>query len=139
MSGLLLTAILDVVGLGNLAFLWNYRPMAGLIGVIGFGRLALASQNWFATVAVPSTVPLTLASAAAAATMIQLSNQDYQALLAERDAARVAHERLQLAIERVAVQWDGCSWEDCADIGASIRADVSLHLRTMDAPSTTAA
>ena len=71
--------------------------------------------------------------------MIQLSNQDYAALLAERDAARVAHERLLLAIERVAVQWDGCSWEDCANVGASIRVDVAMHLRTMDASPTSSA
>jgi hypothetical protein len=34
----------------------------------------------------------------------------------------------ELALERLAQQWDGCEWEDCPDVGAAIRDDFAMHL-----------
>ncbi len=37
------------------------------------------------------------------------------------------------AFEALAAQWDGCQWEDVADVGASMREDFAMHLRAASA------
>lgn len=66
--------------------------------------------------------------------MSKFTNELIVVLTAERDAARIELERLKQAVEKVATQWDTCNWEMCGDVGASIRADIAMHLRDMEAP-----